>query len=122
MEHFQLIDTVDIIWFTCSTIGLCILIVVICIFIKILQNIYCIPEPAQRVAYQPKNVNTYATLSALFATLNATVDFSTYFVRAESAYFVCAEWECYLNPQQWIYDILIGTCYTLAKVFLYVHD
>ena len=113
-DRFHLNDGMDRIWFSCSIIGLCIICIITLLFIKIMQNIYCIPQQGHPCKFRSKTIKTYSAMSAIFAALNATVDFS--------AYFVCSEWECHLNSLQWIYDILIGTCYTLAKVFLYGQD
>ena len=115
-RYYQLNSARDISWSICSSIGLVVLIVILLIFIKTLQHIYCIPQSSAdaglRYKFETKHFNLYSTLSVTLATISALLIFLIFPA--------CTQWTCLDTVLGHMFDILWLDSYLLSKVFLYL--
>ena len=112
-NHFKLNNAYNIIWIISISIGLCVLIICIFIFLLIIQHLHCVPTNH----FKHQNcVKTHSTIAATFAVSSAIFSFSWYPV--------CAKWDCsgFLHTLGYPLNILdlFWNFYFLSKFFLYL--
>lgn len=110
-ERFHSNNSVDNVWKLCLFSSALILCITVFIFTRILQSLYCIPRAAHYSEFEPKNIKTYSTVSATFATCNAIVSFSWYII--------CTQEQCSHNISGISIGVLFWNFYNISKTFLY---
>lgn len=102
----------DIIWKICVMISSCICIIVVFIYFRTLQHLFCIPQSSQCSKFEPKYVKIYSTASITFAALHS--------IDILSSYLLCTQWECVETTKiLWIFYLVGPFSYAMAKIFLY---
>ena len=112
-DRFQSNNERDIIWEICFIICLCTCCIIICIYFRTMQSLYCIPRPAYSSTFEPRHIKIYSTTTITFATLSALVYFSVYPI--------CTQWDCLTNLRLgYILSMAFQDTYALSKLFLYL--
>ena len=112
-DRFQSNSELDAIWKICFIISLCTCCIIICIYFRTMQSLFCIPQPAYSSTFEPRHIKIYSTTTITFATLSALVSFS--------AYPICTQWDCLSNLRLgYTLTIAFYDTYFLSKLFLYL--